>query len=66
MTRTPVGDRRHVHLYMDEKIFEGLARVAELRGTTASELIRMACRQYLIRESEKVAAEVAALKRVKP
>jgi hypothetical protein len=57
MTRTNVGNRVRCNFYFDEKIFEGLRRVAELKNTTYSELIRVACREYLVREAVKATAD---------
>ena len=65
MTRTSVGNRAHVHFYLDEQILDGLRRVAMLRNTTYSELIRTACREYLVREDAKAAAESKTLSEIK-
>lgn len=46
-----------MNFYFDEKIFEGMRRVAELKNTTYSELIRTACREYLVREAAKASAD---------
>jgi hypothetical protein len=64
MTRTSVGNRAHVHFYLDEPILEGMKRVAVLRNTTYSELMRVACREYLVREAAKAAAESKTLSEI--
>jgi hypothetical protein len=65
VARTKVGSREHVHFYMDGEVFAAIRRIAELKGTTYSELIRLACRQYVIREAEKAVADVNSVKRMK-
>lgn len=65
MSRTSVGNRSHVHFYLDEQIFEGMKLVAARRNTTYSELIRTACREYLVREAAKAAAESKIISEIK-
>ena len=52
MTRTAVGTRVRVNFYFDTPMFDAMRRVAALKNTTYSELIRVACREYLVREIE--------------
>jgi hypothetical protein len=41
-----------VNFYFDTPMFDAMRRVAALKNTTYSELIRVACREYLVREIE--------------
>lgn len=52
MTRTAVGTRVRVNFYFDTPMFDAMRRVATAKNTTYSELIRVACREYLVREIE--------------
>jgi hypothetical protein len=54
-----------INFYFDEKTFEGMRRVADLRNTTYSELIRIACREYLVREVNKAIADHKAITEIK-
>lgn len=62
MTRTSIGKRVRVNFYFDEQVFDGLRAVAVLKGTTYSELIRVACREYIIREAQKAQAGSQVIK----
>jgi hypothetical protein len=62
MTRTPVGDRHSIHFFIDRSVLDMLKKVAELKNTTYSELIRTACREYLLREAVRVKSDRATLK----
>lgn len=66
MTRTKVGNREHVHLFMDEAVINGIKTVAQLKNTTASELIRIACREYLIREAAKASSDNKTIQEITP
>lgn len=55
-------DRKKINIYFQENVLEGLRRLAEARGTTYSELIREACRQYVVNESGKVIADNTILR----
>jgi hypothetical protein len=50
MTRTRVGDRVRINFYFDEQVFEAMKKLAALKNVTYSELIRAACREYVVRE----------------
>jgi metal-responsive CopG/Arc/MetJ family transcriptional regulator len=60
MPRTP-QDRVKVNVYLDKKVLDGLKKVSSARGTTYSELIRVAARDYLVKEGPKVLAEQRAI-----
>lgn len=62
MVRTDVGERVRVNFYFDTSVFEGLRRLAALKNTTYSELIRVACREYIAREIVKAQADNTNLK----
>lgn len=63
MTRTPTGKTK-INFYFDDRTLEGLRVIATHRGTTYSELIREACRLYVLNEGGKIIAEKTALKKL--
>lgn len=56
MTRTSIGKRVRVNFYYDEPVFDALKKIAIFKGTTYSELIRVATREYIVREAAKAQA----------
>jgi predicted transcriptional regulator len=62
MVRTDVGDRSRLNFYLDNQVFDSLRSLALQRNTTYSELIRQACREYLVREGSKTAEENQTIK----
>lgn len=56
MPRTP-QNRVKVNVYLQVKILSGLKKLAQIKGTSYSELIRVACHEYILREGPKVIAE---------
>lgn len=65
MTRPSTGKKK-VNFYLDERVVEGLRRIGEARGITVSELIRLACRQYMLAEGGKVVQESMDYKKLVP
>ncbi len=51
MVRAYEGDRTRVNFYFDTEVFDGMKWLAVLKGTTYSELIRQACREYIARHT---------------
>ena len=64
MTRISVGTRERVNFYFDKPMFDALRRLAGLKNTTYSELIRVAVREYLIRESEAAVRADKAIREI--
>jgi hypothetical protein len=62
MTRTSVGLRVRINFYFDSQVFEAMRKLAALKGVTYSELIRLACREYVIREGTKAIADNTIIK----
>lgn len=56
------NDLIKVNLYFQPQVLEAIKRVAHVKGTTYSELIRTACREYALREGGKIVAEQVTLK----
>ncbi len=54
---------KRINLYMDEKVIDGYRWLAESRSTAASELIRQAVKEYLIRELKKEQEDIQVLNR---
>jgi len=65
MARTRVGNRERINFYFDEQILEALKKLAILKNTTYSELIRVACREYVIREGQKAINDGSIIKEVR-
>lgn len=57
MTRTRVGNRERINFYFDTQVLEALKKLAALKNTTYSELIRVAAREYVVREGTKAIAD---------
>lgn len=64
MTRTSIGQRVRVNFYFDQQVFDGLRKVAALKNTTYSDLIRVACREYLIREAKRALTDAETIKEI--
>lgn len=64
MTRTRVGDRERINFYFDKQVLEALKKLATLKNTTYSELIRVAAREYVVREGTKAIADGSIIKQV--
>lgn len=39
-----------VNFFIDPTVLKGLQWLAETRGTTVSEIVRMSCKEYVVRE----------------
>ena len=65
MSRTKVGERVRINFYFDAEVFEAMKTIATLNNITYSELIRIACREFVLREGpaaiegKKLIAKVA-------
>lgn len=64
MVRTAVGSRTRVNFYFDDQIFEAIKKLAELKNMTYSELIRVACREFVIREGAKAIADTKTIREI--
>lgn len=60
MVRTPTG-RTRINYHEHPAVLEALKRIATLRGTTYSDLIRVATRDFVLRQGQKVQAETAEI-----
>ncbi len=49
----PKTDNIRINTFMEPKILHALKTLAKRRGTTYSQLIRDACRQFVIRELKR-------------
>ena len=65
MARTRVGNRERINFYYDEQVLEALKKLAVLKNTTYSELIRIACREYVVREGQKAINDGTIIKEVR-
>ena len=65
MARTRVGNRERINFYFDEQVLEALKKLAVLKNTTYSELIRIACREYVVREGQKAINDGSIIKEVR-
>lgn len=53
-----------MNFYFDEEILRGMKALAILKGTTYSEMIRVACREFVVREGAKAMQDRDLIKRV--
>lgn len=68
MPRTP-QDRTKVNLFLQSDVLAALKKMATIRGTTYSDLVRDACRRYVVSEGAKLVKEqqqMAAMQPSKP
>lgn len=61
MVRTS-QDRVKINIYFQARVLEGMRRLADAKGTTYSELIRQACRDYVVKEGGKAITDNLTLK----
>lgn len=61
MVRTK-NDRIRLNLYFDNPVFEAMRRIADARGQTYSEVIRIACRKYVLENGGAVVKELVTMK----
>lgn len=64
MTRVTAGNSK-INIYFNDGVLKALKVMARARGTTYSELIREACRLYVLKNATDVIASEAAIKGVK-
>jgi hypothetical protein len=65
MARTRVGDRERINFYFDKQVLEALKKLAALKNTTYSELIRVAVRKYIVEEWTRAIADGTIIKEVR-
>jgi len=56
--------RERVNFHCDPPVLEALKRLATIRGTTYSELIRLACRQYVLTAAAEIKRDASQIKSV--
>lgn len=61
MTRASAGNDK-INIYFNAQVLAAMKRLALARGTTYSELIREACREFVLKEGPKLLDEVKAVK----
>lgn len=61
MTRASAGNEK-INIYFNSQVLAALKRLALARGTTYSELIREASREFVLKEGPKVLGELRAVK----
>jgi hypothetical protein len=64
VTRISINERERINFYFDKTLFDGLRRLATLKHTTYSELIRVACREYIIRETDPAVRADSTIRRL--
>lgn len=63
MVRTSTGQVR-INFHIQPDVLAALKRIASLRGTTYSDLIRLACREYVLAHAKQAARDHNELKEV--
>ena len=64
--RNGVGNRERVNLFFDEEILAGLRTLAKIKQTTFSELVRVACREYVATEAQKAIEQQGFINKLHP
>lgn len=65
MPRTP-QDRVKVNLFLQADVLAAMKKMATIRGTTYSDLVREACRRFVVAEASKLIEEQKQLDAVAP
>jgi hypothetical protein len=60
-----IGDRERINFYFDKNLLEALKKLAVLKNTTYSELIRVGMREYVVREGSKAIEAGIIIKEVR-
>lgn len=66
MTRTKIGDRIRINFYLDSQVFEALKKIAALKNSTYSEMIRRACYELVVREGMQAIESQKIISGMKP
>lgn len=61
MTRASAGNTK-INIYFNDAVLEALKKLARARGTTYSELIREASRDFVLRKGPEMLSEVKTVK----
>jgi hypothetical protein len=61
MPRRP-NELIRLNLYFQPQVMEGLKRIARAKGTNVSELVRQACREYVLRVGGELVLESTTMK----
>lgn len=56
--------RERVNFHIQPEVLEALKRLATMRGTTYSELIRAACRQYVLSAAAEIKRDATQIRGV--
>lgn len=62
MVRSYEGERERVNFYLDTDLLGGMKKLAILKNTTYSELIRQACSEYIARHTAQAQTDKTQLK----
>jgi metal-responsive CopG/Arc/MetJ family transcriptional regulator len=54
MSRTSIGQRVRINFYFDQQMLDALRQLATVKNVSYSELIRTACRDYVVREGSLI------------
>lgn len=60
-----MGDKVRINLYIGQDLIKALKKLAEALDVSYAELIRSACRDYVIRNHERLEAERRKISEVK-
>lgn len=61
MTRAPAGNAK-INIYFNERVLDAMRKLATMKGTTYSQLIRDACHEYVVKKGADILKDSAAIK----
>jgi len=65
MVRTSTGQTR-INFHIQDGVLAALKHMARIRGTSYSDLIRIACREYVLKNAQAAVNEAKAIEAVTP
>ena len=66
MARTPIGERIRINCYFDAEILQAMRQIAALKNSTYSEMLRIAAREFVVREAHNAMASKTAIQTLQP
>jgi hypothetical protein len=59
-----MAEKIKTNIYFDPAMLRGLKKLGELRGEPYAQIVRDACREYIVRHAEKIARDAKAARAI--